>query len=354
MNKKFGAMTLLVPALIFGGFFVSAPSALAVSLITQINFTNSVRTMDVGSPSDVLTVQTQNSSNTSVAVGTSTTLLLSSTSGTGEFSASSTSWSSVPSLTMRTGSANRNFYYRDSVAGTSTLTVTAQDESWATATQTIIVTATTTPDTEAPVITLLGSNPVDITVGDIYVDAGATATDAVDGSVPVVVTGTVDILAVGTYTLLYTATDTAANIATTTRTVNVKAKAITEATSTPSHRGGSSIVNVNFAFASTTGQVLGTSTEKTLGKTFRAPLTPEQKRLRLLRRHLNRIKIAAYDLRHPELQTNSGVEVLGTSTQSSNSVPLVPSNLTVTDSGEIVSTSTKATTTPKKPFWKLW
>ena len=34
------------------------------------------------------------------------------------------------------------------------------------------------PDTTIPVITLLGNNPVEIEVGDTYIDAGATATEA--------------------------------------------------------------------------------------------------------------------------------------------------------------------------------
>ena len=38
-------------------------------------------------------------------------------------------------------------------------------------------------DTTAPVITLVGDDPVAITVGDAYVDAGATATDDVDGDI---------------------------------------------------------------------------------------------------------------------------------------------------------------------------
>lgn len=40
---------------------------------------------------------------------------------------------------------------------------------------------TATPDTTAPVITLLGENPITIEVGSVYSDAGATATDNVDG-----------------------------------------------------------------------------------------------------------------------------------------------------------------------------
>jgi len=38
-------------------------------------------------------------------------------------------------------------------------------------------------DTMPPVITMLGVNPVSVTVGANYVDAGATALDDVDGNI---------------------------------------------------------------------------------------------------------------------------------------------------------------------------
>src|SRR5205085_3190119 len=54
-----------------------------------------------------------------------------------------------------------------------------------------------------------------------YVEPGATATDACDGtSVPIVITGSVSSTK-GTYTLTYKATDSSGNTATTTRTVKV-------------------------------------------------------------------------------------------------------------------------------------
>lgn len=79
-------------------------------------------------------------------------------------------------------------------------------------------------DTVAPVITLLGDSVVNISVGDSYTDAGATATDNVDGNITssIVVTGTVDTNTQGTYTLTYNVSDAAGNAATAvTRTVNV-------------------------------------------------------------------------------------------------------------------------------------
>ncbi|MEK6154664.1 immunoglobulin-like domain-containing protein [Flavobacteriaceae bacterium 3-367] len=81
-------------------------------------------------------------------------------------------------------------------------------------------------DTEAPVITLNGDATVDLNLGDpAYVDAGATATDNVDGDISgsIVVGGdTVDTNVAGTYTITYNVSDAAGNAATeVTRTVNV-------------------------------------------------------------------------------------------------------------------------------------
>ena len=79
----------------------------------------------------------------------------------------------------------------------------------------------TVADTIAPVITLAGDATVEIELGSTYTDAGASATDTVDGSIDVVITGSVDTAAAGTYTLTYTATDSAGNEASQTRNVTV-------------------------------------------------------------------------------------------------------------------------------------
>jgi hypothetical protein len=79
-------------------------------------------------------------------------------------------------------------------------------------------------DTTKPVITLLGNNPVNVTLGDTYVDAGATASDNVDGDITskIVVTGSVNTTVLGTYILYYNVKDNAGNSADEkTRTVNV-------------------------------------------------------------------------------------------------------------------------------------
>ena len=76
-------------------------------------------------------------------------------------------------------------------------------------------------DTTPPVITLNGNNPETIQLNTTYTDAGATATDNIDGPVPVTSTGTVNPATEGSYTITYKATDAAGNTAIATRMVNV-------------------------------------------------------------------------------------------------------------------------------------
>ena len=97
-------------------------------------------------------------------------------------------------------------------------------------TRTVIVEAVV--DTTPPVITLLGSPSVNITLGDVYTDAGATAFDNVDGDLTanIVTVNPVNINAVGDYSITYNVSDAAGNAAQeVTRTVSVQAQADTTA-----------------------------------------------------------------------------------------------------------------------------
>jgi len=105
-----------------------------------------------------------------------------------------------------------------SAKGSYTMTYTATDKKGnkATVTRTVIVS-----DTKAPVITLNGSNPMNVECGTGYVEPGATASDGCDGaSIGVTISGTVP-SPKGTYTVTYTAIDGAGNKTTATRTVKV-------------------------------------------------------------------------------------------------------------------------------------
>jgi len=120
-------------------------------------------------------------------------------------------------------------------AGTYTITYTSTDKAGNKATAIRIVNVVKSlTDTIHPVITINGLNPVNITVGTTYIDAGAVAVDAVDGSVAVVATGSVNTKKAGTYTITYTAADKAGNKATATRTVNVVKPVLTTITVSPS------------------------------------------------------------------------------------------------------------------------
>ena len=81
-------------------------------------------------------------------------------------------------------------------------------------------------DTTPPVITRLGSTPVSIVVGSIYIDAWVTASDNYDGNITsgIVTSGTVNVNVIGSYVITYNVTDTHSNVAIqVTRTVNVVA-----------------------------------------------------------------------------------------------------------------------------------
>src|SRR5690625_4086008 len=79
------------------------------------------------------------------------------------------------------------------------------------------------PDIEAPVITLIGDNPLEIEVGELYEEQGATAEDNRDGDVTdhIDITGDVNTTENGEYIVTYTVVDEAGNEATITRTVHV-------------------------------------------------------------------------------------------------------------------------------------
>ncbi|MDO1502257.1 DUF5011 domain-containing protein [Winogradskyella maritima] len=108
-----------------------------------------------------------------------------------------------------------------STVGNYTVSYSVSDSSGnsTTETRTIVV----TPDTVAPIITLVGASVVDLNLGSPYNEEGATATDNVDGDLTntIVISGSVDTNTAGAYVLTYSVTDSSGNVSDVTRTVNV-------------------------------------------------------------------------------------------------------------------------------------
>jgi sugar lactone lactonase YvrE len=103
-------------------------------------------------------------------------------------------------------------------AGTHTITLTVTSGS-SSDTDDVIIDIV---DTQAPTITLIGSNPMTVECHTTFVDSGATASDTCAGDLTssISVSGTVDSNVVGTYTLNYMVSD-GSHSATVTRTVKV-------------------------------------------------------------------------------------------------------------------------------------
>jgi hypothetical protein len=78
------------------------------------------------------------------------------------------------------------------------------------------------PINHAPVITLVGENPLTVLQNTVFTDPGATAFDLEDGTITPSATGTVNTSTLGAYSIIYTASDSQGATATpVTRVVNV-------------------------------------------------------------------------------------------------------------------------------------
>jgi tripartite motif-containing protein 71 len=102
-------------------------------------------------------------------------------------------------------------------SGSHTVTLTVTDTGGGSDSDDVIINVA---DTTAPVINVVGANPLTVECHTSFSDPGATATDGCAGSVAVTPSGSVDANTPGSYTITYSATD-GAHAATATRTVNV-------------------------------------------------------------------------------------------------------------------------------------
>ena len=101
------------------------------------------------------------------------------------------------------------------------VTYTATDKKGNTASETRKVIVSNHPDTTPPTIHMKGDSVVKLMTGDTFTDAGATATDNVDGDITVTTSGIVNMSKAGEYLITYTATDAKGNSTSETRKIIV-------------------------------------------------------------------------------------------------------------------------------------
>lgn len=102
----------------------SLVSSCGTKVLTLV-FTTGPQIMDAGVSSTIITVQIQDSKNRVVSLKTDTVLSLTSSSATGRFDTSPSGLfnGTITSVTITARSSSASFYYRDTTAGTATITV---------------------------------------------------------------------------------------------------------------------------------------------------------------------------------------------------------------------------------------
>ena len=177
--------------------------------------------------------------------------------------------------------ATKEITQAGSVTGTATVVVTSENtgEGKVQNIYSVVFSVSPNPDKTAPIIIITGDTLVNVSRGSKYTDAGATASDDIDGNISekIVVSNQVNTDSIGTYTVTYNVSDTAGNKAEQkTRTVNVYSSSgsggsgggqhiITPTINTNTFAGClpgdlfSSTTGLSCAGAPTSGEVLGAS-----------------------------------------------------------------------------------------------
>jgi Tol biopolymer transport system component/subtilisin family serine protease len=91
---------------------------------TKLTFVTSPQTIVVGSASASITIQSQNASNNPVNAANNMEVNLSSTSSSGRFDTNPAGSFNINKITIPVGNSSASFYYKDTLAGTPTITAT--------------------------------------------------------------------------------------------------------------------------------------------------------------------------------------------------------------------------------------
>ncbi|MCK4350770.1 MAG: hypothetical protein KAX13_07920, partial [Candidatus Krumholzibacteria bacterium] len=108
--------------------------------ITSLIFKTSSQTITAGGESNVMRIRTEDVYGNPSSVPADQDITLSTTSGTGTFShLPGGSWSDTTTVTITSGADTVSFYYRDSTAGTFSITASADGQAWPSAQQPVTV-----------------------------------------------------------------------------------------------------------------------------------------------------------------------------------------------------------------------
>ena len=135
--------------------------------IAKIIFTTGNQTLAAGEVSSIMTIQTQDATSAPQDVSATTIIDLSSTSGAGRFDTSPSGAfdGTITSVTVASGNNAVSFYYKDTTAGTPTITAAENpDQGWSDATQQETITALVV----SPTVTTSDATLVEETTATIH------------------------------------------------------------------------------------------------------------------------------------------------------------------------------------------
>jgi hypothetical protein len=165
LSRIFGVILVLT-------FLAGIPIDVNAADSVQLKFTTSPQTITAGALSGMFTIQTTDNQGGSYNATTSTTLSLTSSSPDGKFYSDSTGLIPVTSITLKVGESSVRFYYRDTVSGSPTITVSeSPSKDWTPASQVqTVIAAELDHFTFAPIENQNANVPFNVTLTalDIY------------------------------------------------------------------------------------------------------------------------------------------------------------------------------------------
>jgi len=172
-----------------------------VGAITKLAFTTIPQTIDAGNISGIITLQTQDTSSNQFNVTADTTINLTSNSTNGTFYSDAEGLNSITQVTIKAGESSASFYYKDTTAGSPTITgAESPSQGWTAATQVETINTAALDHFSFAAISNQTENvafSVSITAQDVY---GNIVTSYTDTNTLSDTTGTISPITTGAFT----------------------------------------------------------------------------------------------------------------------------------------------------------